>query len=128
MINLSQHDFIELKNLELNCSIGVLNYEKTILQKLKLDIKIYKDFSLISDNIAQTIDYSSIRPGLVQATKDKHFELLETLANFCADWINQQFQSVACEIMIKKYFIVHGVDYVGVKACRFSKTLSVSSR
>jgi len=121
MLNLTQHDYIELNNMELMCSIGVMNIEKNFLQRLTFDIKIYKDFSKIQDNLDETIDYSMIYSGLMTAIQDKHFQLLETLANFCIDWINQQFQSLACEIKIKKYHIVRNVDYVAVKALRYSK-------
>ena len=88
MINLSQHDYIELNTLEMLCPIGVHQYEKTFFQRLKFDIKIFKDFSKIADHIDETVDYSIIQKELTDAMKNKHFELLETLANFTAEWIN----------------------------------------
>jgi dihydroneopterin aldolase len=124
MINLSQHDYIEINTLEMLCPIGVHRYEKTFYQNLKFDIKIFKDFSDIPDKIDATVDYSIIQDELTKAMKNKHFELLETLANFIADWINIRFQTIACEVKIKKFHIVPDVSFVGVRACRFAGSAS----
>ncbi|HBB52657.1 MAG TPA: hypothetical protein DCZ80_01980 [Legionellales bacterium] len=124
MIDLSQHDYIELNTLEMLCPIGVHHYEKTFFQNLKFDIKIFKDFSNIPDTIDATVDYSIIQDELTKAMKNKHFELLETLANFIADWINQRFQTIACEVKVKKFYILPNVNYVAVRACRFASSAS----
>ena len=56
MVNIQHCDFIELKDLELPLQIGVHAYEKKMIQKLKIDVKIYCDFKEIHDDIHQTID------------------------------------------------------------------------
>ncbi len=122
MINIQHYDFIELKDLEIPLFVGVHHYEKNLSQKLRLDIKIFCDFEKINDVIHETIDYSIIKPELMKLLKNTHFELIETFANFTANWINEKFNAIATEICVKKYHAVPDVSFVGVRALRFSKS------
>ncbi len=124
MINIQQCDFIELKDLEVRCQIGVHTFEKTFSQRLKLDIKIYYDFRQINDEINDTIDYSVIVHDLKNILETQTFELLETFANFIAQWLNKNFKTIATDVLVKKYHIVPSVNYVSVRAFRWREETS----
>lgn len=121
MINIQHYDFIEIKDLEILSQIGVHHFEKQFRQCLKLDIKVYYDFQHIQDEITKTIDYTIIVHELKAIIESQTFELLETLANFVANWINKKFTTIACEVLIKKYHIVSSVNYVSVRAFRWGE-------
>jgi len=120
MTNIDLYDFIELNDLEIPLCIGIHSYEKKMQQKLKLHIKIYCDFTQISDDIGSTIDYSIIKPELIAAINDASFALIETFANFTANWINKRFNAFATEVIVKKFHVIDKVNYVAVRALRFS--------
>lgn len=119
MINIQHCDFIEIKDLEIVCPIGIHHFEKNFSQRLKLDIKIYYDFNLIKDDIHSTIDYSLIVHELKNLLETQTFELLETLANFIAKWLNDRFLPIASDVTVKKYHIVPSAGYVAVRALRW---------
>lgn len=121
MINIQHCDFIEIKDLEIVCQIGVHHFEKNFSQRLKLDIKIYYDFNHIKDEIHSTIDYSLIVHELKKLLETQTFELLETLANFIAEWLNAKFLTIATDVTVKKYHIVPSVNYVAVRALRWKE-------
>lgn len=120
MLDIHHYDFIEIKDLEILCLIGVHHFEKNFSQRLKIDIKIYFDFQKIQDHIDATIDYSLIVHDLKNLLETQTFELLETMANFIAEWLNQRFKTIATEVIIKKYHIVPSVSHVAVRALRWA--------
>jgi dihydroneopterin aldolase len=79
-------DKIFIKGLEINTVIGVYPEEKIIKQPIVLDIKLYCDISkaALTDEIKNAVDYHKISEDIYTFVQHSSFELIETLAEACA--------------------------------------------
>jgi dihydroneopterin aldolase len=111
-------DFIELSNLELELSVGAYTWEKNIKQKLKLDLIIFQNHRNLSDNLENTVDYAALYHDLKDVLAQRHFELIETIADFIAVWLLEKYPISGADVKIKKFHAVKGVAFVGARALR----------
>lgn len=113
------HDYIELANIELELSVGVFDWEKRLKQKLKLDIFLFQDHRLLADNIENTVDYGALYKELCAVLSTRHFELIETIADFVAVWLLTNYNIIGADVKIKKFHAVQDTAYVAARALRF---------
>ena len=73
---------VKIKNLEIDCNIGVYNWEKNFIRKLIINIEVGVDdeSSSYSDEIKETIDYEIIYNNIKKIIAKKKYNLIETLA------------------------------------------------
>ena len=78
---------ISIVDLEITCIIGILPDERVKEQILLLDIYLDVDFgdSNITDDINETIDYTTIAEMATQLASTKKYNLIES---FCKDLNN----------------------------------------
>ena len=120
-------DYIELANLELAVSVGVHAWEKSLKQKLKLDLIIFQDHRFLEDNIENTVDYDALYQTLQHVLSTRHFELIETIADFIAVWLLENHKIIGADVKIKKFHAIKGCAYVAARALRLKPTSDAAS-
>ena len=95
--NFSYKRKIIINDLTLFISIGIHDFEKTKKQKVKFNINIDINPSLFpsEDKLNSIVNYEAIIREITKIAEDKHYELLETLAE-------EIFSKLFCNINIKK--------------------------
>ena len=109
-------DKVFIEALEIDCVIGIYDWERSILQPVQLDIEM--DFDnrkpAASDDIADTLDYKAISKRLVQYVSESSFGLVETLAERCAALVIEEFGVARVRLKLSKPGAVRGARAVGV--------------
>src|SRR3989338_9544775 len=75
-------DKILLRDLSLECLIGIHSHERVKKQKIFLSVTLYTDIktSAQSDDVKDTIDYDQLSQSLIKMVGESRFFLIETLA------------------------------------------------
>ena len=74
---------IKIKDLEIDCNIGIYDWEKSFNRKLIINVEIHtlNEKSCLSDDIKDTLDYDIIYKNIKQIFATKKFELIESSAH-----------------------------------------------
>ena len=109
-------DKVFIEALEIDCVIGIYDWERSIRQPVSLDIEMEFDNRVpaASDNIADTLDYKAVSKRLIQFVGDSSYGLVETLAEECARIIVQEFGVQHVRLKLSKLGAVRGARAVGV--------------
>ncbi len=102
-----------LKNLRIDCVIGVYAHERGDAQPLFLDVEVDYDLERAarSDALADALDYDQLASGLTAVAQEGCFTLLEALAEASADFCLRSFPPVtAVRIEIRKPRAVEAAD------------------
>ncbi|MDC0344492.1 dihydroneopterin aldolase [Pelagibacteraceae bacterium] len=98
-------------------SIGIHNFEKIKKQEVKFNINIDINPSLvpIENKINSIVNYETVIKNITKLTKNKHYELLETLAEdiFFELFKNTNIQKI--KLKIEKTQIIKNTSSVGVE-------------
>ena len=72
---------ISIKDLQFDCIIGTLPYERENEQPIILNVSLWLDFALAARNedLAHSIDYAQLADDLIQFIRLSQFQLEETL-------------------------------------------------
>ena len=83
---------IKIKNLEIECNIGIYDWEKTFNRKLIINIEAetLNEKSCLSDDINDTFDYQIIYNNIKQIIAKKKYNLIECLAKDILEMICSQ--------------------------------------
>ena len=109
-------DKVFIEALEIDCVIGIYDWERTIRQPVQLDIEMEFDNRVpaASDQIADTLDYKAVSKRLIQFVSESSFGLVETLAENCARIILDEFGVARVRLKLSKVGAVRGAKAVGV--------------
>ena len=106
-----------ITDLTLLMSIGIHDFEKLKKQEVKFNINIGINPSLapIENKINSIVNYETVIKNITKLTKNKHYELLETLAEdiFCELFKNNNIQKI--NLKIEKTQIIKNTSSVGVE-------------
>ncbi len=82
-----QPDRIHIRDLRLRCIVGVHDWEREKKQDVTLNITLHADLREAgrTDKLADTIDYVTIKHGVVEMVEESSFFLVEALAQAVAD-------------------------------------------
>ena len=113
-------DSVFIHNLSFLASIGVLDWEKTIQQKLELDVEMLTDIrpAADSEDLKLTLDYASVSQRLIEAAQAQHHDLLETLAEKLAALLLEEFNTYQVTLTLRKPDAVPSASSVGVRITR----------
>ena len=113
-------DKVFIEALQIECVIGIYEWERTIKQPIVLDIEMTFDNTVpaASDNIEHTLDYKAISKRLIQFVSESSFGLVETLAERCCEIIINEFNVSKVNLKLSKIGAVRGAKAVGVKFTR----------
>ncbi len=89
-------EWLAMDGLAFNCVIGVTVPERTVKQRIVVNLRVKIDFAKIafSDAIQDTIDYRTIAKRVIEAGSASRFQLIETLASSLAKMILDEFPPV----------------------------------
>ena len=109
-------DTIFLRDLEVDATIGIFEWEKRIKQKVRIDLEMGADISKAAstDRIEDTLDYKAIAKRVVQFVEDSRYELIETLIEKVAEILLQEFNIPWVRVTMSKPGAVRGSRDVGV--------------
>ncbi|MEK7840845.1 MAG: dihydroneopterin aldolase [Pseudomonadota bacterium] len=109
-------DIVYLRDLKVDCVIGVYDWERRIRQTLVIDIDMATDIrkAAASDGIQDTLDYKAVSKRIQQFVGDSSFQLVETLAEKIAGMVLQEFPVPWVRVRINKKGAVRNADAVGV--------------
>ena len=115
--NYSYKRKVLITDLTLQMSIGIHDFEKIKKQEVKFNINIDINPSLapIKEKINSIVNYETVIKNITKLTKNKHYELLETLAEdiFFELFKNTNIQKI--KLKIEKTQIIKNTSSVGVE-------------
>ncbi|WP_292993063.1 dihydroneopterin aldolase [Nitrosomonas sp.] len=109
-------DIIFLHDFKAKTLIGIYPWERVVPQTIQLDLEIALPTSRAcqSDKIEDALDYALIIERINEILANRHFSLLEALAEHIAQTILSEFQSPWVKISVAKLGIIRGVKKLGV--------------
>ena len=109
-------DIIFLGGLEIETVIGIYDWERTIKQKIYLDIEMAFDIkkAAATDNIAYTLDYKTVSDRIVQFVETSEFFLVETLIEKIAEILLTEFSIPWVKIILNKKGAISRARDVGI--------------
>ena len=109
-------DRVFIAGLEIETVIGIYDWERKIRQTVALDLEMAFDNRkpAASDRIADTLDYKAVSKRLIAFVENSHFELVETLAERCAQIVREEFRVAWLRLKLSKPGAVTGSKAVGV--------------
>lgn len=116
-------DIVYLRDLKVDCVIGIYDWERRIRQTLYIDIDMATDIrkAAASDHIRDTLDYKAVSRRIQQFVGESGFHLVETLAEKIADIILKEFPVPWVRVRINKKGAVRNAGAVGVEIERGEK-------
>ena len=109
-------DKVFIEALEIECVIGIYDWERKIRQPVVLDLEMDSDNRkpAASDDIADTLDYKAISKRLIEFVSQSDYGLVEKLAERCAEIVLAEFDVSWLRMKLSKPGAVRGAKAVGV--------------
>ena len=109
-------NIIFLSDLKIDTLIGVYEWEKRIPQTLQIDLEIAlpNDRACHSDDIADALNYAEVVQRVQELLGQRHFNLLEALAEQTAQMLQKEFKVPWVKISVAKLNAIRGSRMVGV--------------
>jgi dihydroneopterin aldolase len=109
-------DIVFIEDLRIDTTIGIYDWEKQIRQTVAFDIEMAFDNRIPAgtDRIEDTLDYKAVSKRLKAFVAESRFELVETLAERCAEIIQREFAVAWLRLKLSKLGAVTGSRAVGV--------------
>ncbi len=109
-------DIVFLRDLRIETVIGVYDWERELKQTVVLDVDMSADIAraAASDQIDDTLDYKSVAKRLIEFVEQSEFQLVETLAERCAQIIREEFGVNWVRLTLNKIGAVTNARDVGV--------------
>lgn len=109
-------DIIYLYDVRARTLIGWYDWERVAPQVVELDLEIGipSARACVSDDLVDTIDYDAVVKHIRKVLEERHFLLLEALAEHIAQLILQDFGAPWAKVSVTKLGILHEVGRVGV--------------
>ena len=109
-------DRVFIENLNIETIIGIFDWEREIRQTVSLDLEMEFDIrkAAESDAIEDTLDYKSVSKRLIHFVEDSDFQLVEALAESCANIVLKEFQVNWLRLKLGKPGAIRGSSAVGV--------------
>lgn len=113
-------DIVFIKQLQIDTVIGVYEWEKTITQRLEIDLELATDIrqAAAQDDIRLTLDYAVISEKVAALVCAEPIELIETVAEKVAQMLLNDFATTAVRVKVCKPGAVPAAANVGVLISR----------
>jgi len=97
-------DKILISAIDCVAAIGVTPEERTMRQRLSIDVEILTDTrkAAQNDSLRDTIDYSKVATLVMEVCRSRDFHLIETLAELLASRILSGFPTPQVRILVRK--------------------------
>ncbi|MCB1763687.1 MAG: dihydroneopterin aldolase [Gammaproteobacteria bacterium] len=109
-------DIVFLRNLKIDTVIGIYDWERNIRQTVILDLEMSTDVrrAAASERIEDALDYKSVAKRLIAFVEQSEFQLVETLAERCANIVREEFGVKWVRLSLNKIGAVSAARDVGV--------------
>jgi 7,8-dihydroneopterin aldolase/epimerase/oxygenase len=117
-------DTIFIQELRIETLVGVYARERNVPQTVELNIEIGLPPHLPGfrfeehDSIVETIDYAKVVARITEEVSQKHFKLIEALAEHISLIILEEFGAPSCKVNVTKIGVLKNVKRVGVSIAR----------
>jgi dihydroneopterin aldolase len=109
-------DIVFIRELRIETVIGIYEWERNIRQPVILDLEMGADIAraAASDAIEDTLDYKAVSKRLIEFVEASKFQLVETLAERCAEIVLREFQVPWVRLTLNKIGALSAARDVGV--------------
>lgn len=109
-------DIVFIRDLRIDTVIGIYDWEREIKQTVVLDINMSTDVqrAAASEDIADAVNYKDVSKRLINFVEESQFQLVETLAERCAEIIRHEFDVRWVQLTVNKIGAVSAATDVGV--------------
>lgn len=109
-------DIIYISDLRIETVIGIFDWERKIKQTVVLDVEMAADCrkAAQSDNVEDTLNYKSVAKRLLEFVGNSEYQLVETLAERCAEIVMNEFHVPWVKLRVNKRGALRGARDVGV--------------
>ncbi|BAO44973.1 dihydroneopterin aldolase [Thiolapillus brandeum] len=109
-------DIVFVRQLELQAIVGIHDWERENPQPLVMDLEMAADASraAASDRIQDALDYHAVSKRITAYVAESRFQLLETLAEGCAEVLLREFRVSWLRLVLHKPQAVDNAASVGV--------------
>jgi dihydroneopterin aldolase len=109
-------DSVFIRELRIETVIGIYDWERKVRQCVVLDIEMATDIRAAADSgsVKDTLDYHAISVRLDTYVRAQRFELLETLAERCAELIMGEFDVKWLRLCVAKPTAIRAAQAVGI--------------
>ncbi|MBU4199515.1 MAG: dihydroneopterin aldolase [Verrucomicrobia bacterium] len=113
-------DSIHIRQLPLECIIGVESRERQLAQHVIISISVHGDFreAGVNDRLQDAVDYVALRDRIVALVENSRFHLIEALAQAVADICLAEKRIVAADVVVEKPGAFSGHGAVAVEIHR----------
>ncbi len=110
-------DKVFIRDLRIDTIIGIYDWERKIRQTVSLDVEMAWDNRqpARTDRIEDALDYKGVAKRLIAFVQASEFQLVETLAERCAEIILREFGVSWLRLTLHKPGAVRGASSVGVE-------------
>ena len=111
------HSKIGIKNLEIECIIGLFPHERIHKQLLHVDIEMVVDYqsAAMAWDINKSIDYAEVSARFTEWVQQSEFLLIENIAlEGCQKLLKKYSLLEECTIKVKKPAAIENADYAWV--------------
>ncbi len=110
-------DYLFIDGLAIDCCIGVYAWERSIRQRVVLDLRLYGDWRTAagSDALPDTLDYKAVSDRLIEYVEASEFELIEALAEAVAELLLREFAVRKLRLRLSKPGAVPAAQNVGLQ-------------
>ncbi|MFL6550408.1 MAG: dihydroneopterin aldolase [Povalibacter sp.] len=110
-------DKIFLSALNVECIVGIWEWERRVKQTVIIDIEMAADIrrAAASDRIEDTVDYKRVAKRLLAFVGDSQFKLVETLTERIAQLIVTEFNVSWVRVRLNKQGAIRGAKDVGIE-------------
>ncbi len=109
-------DLVYIRELQVETIIGIYEWERNVKQLVSLDLEMAIDIKkpAESDHIDDTLNYKAVAKRLINYIESTDFQLVETLAESCAQIVLQEFAVPWLKLRLSKPGAIRGAKDVGI--------------
>ncbi len=113
-------DSVFISGLSIEATIGVYDWERTIKQRLVLDLDMCFDIdrAAASDDLKYALDYSAVSQRIISYVEASSFQLLEALVEQVSSIVMNEFSVSGLRLKINKPGAVPEASSVGLVITR----------
>jgi dihydroneopterin aldolase len=110
-------DKIFLTALNVECIVGIWDWERRVKQTVIIDVELAADIrkAAATDHIDDTIDYKRVAKRLLSFVGESQYQLVETLTEAIAKVIVTEFGVSWVKVRLNKRGAIRGARDVGIE-------------
>ena len=110
------YDKVFLRDLRIDTVIGIFDWEREMRQTVSIDLEMAADIraAAATESINDALDYKAVSKRLIAFVSAAEFQLVETLAERCAEIIIQEFDVPWVKLTLNKTGAIRHARDVGV--------------